>query len=62
MMKKMAFSVLIIAICTLVLALGSRYTGTIFPLVKNGVAPSTLLEVTDTLLLLAIALALLRSS
>ena len=59
-MKKLAFPVLVIAVVTLVLAIVSRFTGTIMPLAKNGVAPSTLISVTNTLLLLSIALALLK--
>jgi len=57
-MKKLAVPVLVIAVVTLALAIVSRYSGIILPLAKNGVAPSTLLGVTNTLLLLSIALAL----
>lgn len=59
-MKKLAFPVLVIALVTLVLAIVSRFTCIIMPLAKNGVASSTLLSVTNTLLLLSIALALLK--
>lgn len=59
-MKRLAVPVLVIAIVTLVLAIVSRYTCTILPLVKNGVAPSTLISITNTLLLLSIALALIK--
>ena len=57
-MKKLAVPVLVIAVIALALALYSRLTGVILPLAKNGVAPSTLISVTNTLLLLSIALAL----
>ena len=59
-MKRLALPVLVIAVATLVLAIVSRYSCTVLPLAKNGVAPSTLISVTNTLLLLSIALALLK--
>ena len=57
-MKKLAVPVLVVAVITLALAFYSRLTGAILPLAKNGVAPNTLISVTNTLLLLSIALGL----
>ena len=59
-MKKIAFLVLVVAVASLALALVSRYSGMTLPLAKNGVAPSTLINVANTLLLLSIALAVVE--
>ena len=59
-MKRLALVVLVLAVVTLALALVSRYSSTILPLAKNGVAPSTLMDVTNTFLLLSIALAVVK--
>jgi len=59
-MKKLAVLVLVMAVVTLALAIVSRYSGAILPLAKNGVAPRTLISVTNTFLLFSIALALIK--
>ncbi len=59
-MRKVAFLVLVLAVVTFVLALVSRYSSMILPLAKNGVAPGTLIAVTNTFLLLSIALAVVK--